>query len=508
MSTSKLIAKNTAFLYVRMLLTMGVTLFTSRIVLNALGVQDYGVYSIVGGIVTLFSFFNSAMTSATQRFLIFDIGKNDLVQLKKTFNATLNIHITIGVLFFLLAETLGLWFVNNKLNLPLDRMSAVNWVYQFSIFTFLVGTIQVPYDALIIAREKMNVYAYMSIVEVFLKLIIVYVLVVFDIDKLIFYSFLLFLVSFISSNAHKIYCKVYFKETKYKFYYEKELYGKLISFSGWSLFGNIAGVARGQGSNILLNIFFGAVLNAAYGISMQVQSAVYIFVTNFQMAVNPQIIKQYALGNKEQLLNLIFQSAKFSYFLMLIIACPIIYNIDFILQLWLKTPPKYTSEFVVLCLINILIDCVSGPLVTGAQATGVIKWYQIIIGTFIFLCLPISYLFLKSYNDPTVIFIVIIVINSVTLLGRLLFLKFLIDLNLQSFLLKVLSKILIVTLIILLFSHYIVISMSNPYLNFFAKSLFLTSINLMSIYFIGLNNNERNFIGSFFKRKPQGETYI
>lgn len=500
MSTSKQIAKNTAFLYVRMLLTMGVTLFTSRIVLNALGVHDYGVYSVVGGIVTLFSFFNSAMTSATQRFLTFDIGMNDLEQLKKTFNATLNIHIAIGVFFLLLAETLGLWFVNNKLNLPLERMAAVNWVYQFSILTFLVGTIQVPYDALIIAREKMNVYAYMSIVEVFLKLIIVYVLVVFDIDKLIFYSFLLFLISFISSNAHKIYCKIYFEETKYKFYYEKELYGKLISFSGWSLFGNIAGVARGQGSNILLNIFFGTVLNAAYGISMQVQSAVQIFVTNFQMAVNPQIIKQYALGNKEQSLNLIFQSSKFSYFLMFIIACPIIYNIDFILQLWLKNPPRYTSEFIVLCLINILIDCVSGPLVTGAQATGVIKWYQITIGTFIFLCLPISYLFLKSYKDPTVIFIVIIVINTVTLLGRLLFLKFLINLNIQPFLLKVLSKILIVTFILLLSSHYIVISISNPYLNFFVKSLFLTSINLISIYFIGLNNSERNFICSFLKR--------
>ncbi|RTZ07239.1 lipopolysaccharide biosynthesis protein [Flavobacterium sp. GSP27] len=507
MSSSKLIAKNTAFLYIRMLLTMGVTLFTSRIVLNALGIQDYGIYSIVGGIVTLFSFFNSAMTAATQRFLTFDIGKNDLEQLKKTFNATLNIHISIGVLFFLLAETFGLWFVNNKLNLPVNRMSAVNWVYQFSIFTFFVGTIQVPYDALIIAREKMKVYAYMSIVEVFLKLIIVYILVVFDIDKLIFYSFLLFLVSFISSNAHKIYCKVYFKETKYKFYYEKELYGELISFSGWSLFGNIAGVARGQGSNILLNIFFGTLLNAAYGISMQVQSAVHVFVTNFQMAVNPQIIKQYALGYKEQSLNLIFQSSKFSYFLMFIIACPIIYNIDFILQLWLKNPPRYTSEFVVLCLINILIDCVSGPLVTGAQATGVIKWYQITIGTFIFLCLPISYLFLSRYNDPTVIFIVIIVINSITLLGRLLFLRFLIDLNLHSFFQKVLLKIFIVTIILVLSSHFIFISISNPYFNFFVKSLFYTSINLTSIYFIGLSNNERNFIRSFFKSKLKKKTY-
>jgi len=434
MSTSKLIAKNTAFLYIRMLFSMGVTLYTSRIVLNALGVIDYGIYSVVGGIVTLFSFFNSAMTSATQRFLTFDIGNNDSIQLKKTFNATINIHIVIGVLFFLLAETVGLWFVNNKLNLPIERMSAINWVYQFSIFTFLVSTIQVPYDAFIIAKEKMKVYAYMSIVEVFLKLIIVYLIFVFNIDKLIFYSFLLFLVSFISSTVHKLYCKNYFEETIYRFHYEKGLYIKLISFSGWNLFGNIAGVVRGQGSNILLNIFFGTALNAAYGISLQVQSAVQIFVANFQLAVSPQIIKQYALGNDKQLFNLIFQSAKFSYFLMFIIACPIIFNIDFILHLWLNTYPKYTSEFVVLCLINILIDCVSGPLVTGAQATGNIKWYQIILGTFIFLSLPISYLLLRTYKDPSMIFIVIIIINTISLFGRLLFLKFLMDLNISEFL--------------------------------------------------------------------------
>lgn len=501
MSTSRLIAKNTAFLYVRMLLTMGVTLFTSRVVLNVLGMVDYGIYSLVGGIVVLFSFFNSAMTSATQRFLSFDIGKNDLIQLKKTFNATLNIHIGISILFFLLAETIGLWFINYFLKLPDARMSAVNWIYQFSILTFLLSIIQVPYDALIISKEKMNIYAYMSIFEVFLKLIIVYLLVVFDADKLILYSILIFLVSFISNMTRKIYCKIYFKETKYFFCYDKELYRKLISFSGWSLFGNIAGVARGEGSNILLNIFFGATLNATYGISMQVQSAVQIFVSNFQMAVNPQIIKQYANGNKEKSLSLIFQSSKFSYFLMLLIGCPIIYNIDYILQLWLINPPKYTAIFVVLCLINILIDCISGPLVMGAQAVGFIKWYQITIGTLIFLCLPISYFALKVFYDPKVIFMVIIIINLFSLFGRLLFLKFLINLNLQSFFLEVLSKILMVTLIITVFGCFNKFSITNPNMNFFFKSIFITVINLTSIYFVGLNHNERKFLLSFFKKQ-------
>ena len=501
MSTSKAIIKNTLFLYIRMFLTMGVSLYTSRVILNSLGVQDYGVYSVVGGIVTLFSFFNSAMTSATQRFLAFDIGANDIEQLKKTFNATLNIHIGISILVLALAETIGLWFVNYKLNLPLDRMLAVNWVYQFSVLTFLLGIIQVPYDALIIARERMNIYAYMSIVEVILKLAIVYLLVVFAFDKLILYSGLLFLVSFFVRSGHKIYCKINFEESKYKFYFEKDLYKKLISFSGWSLFGNIAGVARGQGSNILLNLFFGTVLNAAYGISMQVQGTVQTFVINFQMAVNPQIIKQYASGNKEQCLKLIFQSAKFSYFLMFIIACPILFNIDFVLELWLKNPPKYTSIFVILSVINLLIDCISGPLMIGAQASGNIKWYQITLGSFIFLCLPISYFFLKSYNDPKIIFIVIIAVNTISLVGRLLFLNKLINLDIQSFVLKVLLKIVIVTAILVSLHHFINISIQNKYINFFIKSSYLTLINIVSIYFIGFDKSERNLILTFIKRK-------
>ena len=501
MSANKTIAKNTAFLYIRMLVTMAVTLYTSRVILNTLGVEDYGTYSIVGGIVTMFSFFNSAMTSATNRFLAFDIGKNDLVQLKKTFNATLNIHIVIALLIFLLAETVGLWFVNYRLNLPLHRMNAVNWVYQFSVFTFLLGIIQVPYDALIVAREKMSIYAYMSIAEVVLKLLVVYLLVVFDYDKLIFYAVLLFLLSFITRSVHKIYCKVNFEESKYQFYYEKELYKKLLSFSGWSLFGNLAAVARGQGSNILLNIFFGTVVNAAYGISMQVQSAVQVFVTNFQMAVNPQIIKHYSAGNKEESLKLIFQSSKISYFLMFLIVSPIIYNIDFILGLWLKTAPNYTSSFVVLCLVGILIDSVSGPLMIGAQATGNIKWYQIVLGSFIFLCLPISYLILKNYDDPRVIFYVIVAVNMISLLGRLLFLRVLMNLDIKSFFINVIFKIILVTTTLLVVLQFFVFAMTNPFIEFIIKCASIMFLSILLIYFLGLNTAERSFLLSFIKNR-------
>jgi O-antigen/teichoic acid export membrane protein len=493
---NKRIAKNTFILYIRMFFTMGVSLYTSRVVLNTLGIEDYGVYSIVGGIVTLFSFFNSAMTSATQRFMAFDIGKNDLEQLKKTFNTTLNIHIGISILVLVLAETIGLWFINYKLNLPLGRMTAVNWVYQFSVFTFLLGIVQVPYDSLIVAREKMDIYAYMSFVEVFLKLLIVYLLVVFPLDKLILYAGLLFIVSFIVRMGHMQYCKRYYEESKYQFYFDKSFYKILLSYSGWSLFGNIASVARGQGSNILLNLFFGTVLNAAYGISLQVQGTVQAFVTNFQMAVNPQIIKLYAAGNEQQCLKLIFQSAKFSYFLMFIIVCPIIYNIDFVLELWLKKPPAYTSLFIVLCLINLLIDCISGPLMIGAQATGNIKWYQIIIGTLIFINLPVAYILLKIYKNPELIYYSSIVISLLSLVFRLFFLKNMMKFPVIDFLYNVVFRIIFVTILVVLMNYFLFkqLSIANKIAYFFLNTTMSTVLNIVLIFVIGINVEEKKSI--------------
>ena len=291
MSTTKTIAKNTVFLYIRMFLTMGVSLYTSRVVLNTLGVEDYGIFSVVGGIVVLFGFFNAAMSSATQRYLAFDIGKKDDQRLHKTFNVTFIIHIGIALLIFLLAETIGLWYVNNRLNVPDTRMTAVNWVYQFSILTSLVGVMQVPFNALIIARERMNVFALLSIIDVILKLGVVYLLLIVTFDKLILYSILVFTVSLLVALGYRLYCYKHFRESSLKWYKDKAYYKELLSYSGWNLFGNIAAVARGQGINLVLNVFFGTVVNAAYGITMQIQNSVRIFVNNFQLAVNPQIIK-------------------------------------------------------------------------------------------------------------------------------------------------------------------------------------------------------------------------
>ena len=503
MSSSKTIAKNTLFLYIRMFFTMGVSLYTSRVVLQTLGINDYGVYVIVGGVVTLFSFFNSAMSSATQRFLSFDIGKNDEVKLKQTFNATLNIHIGIGVLILILAETIGLWFVNYRLNVPVEKMNTINWVYQFSIFTFLIGVVQVPYNALIKARERMNIYAIFSIVEVFLKLLVLYLLVISPFPKLNTYAGLIFAVSFLVTSFYKFYCKRNFKESTYAFYYEKELYRTLFSYSGWNLFGNIAAVARGQGINVLLNLFFGTLVNAAYGITMQVQGAINVFVINFQMAVNPQIIKNFATGNTVQSVKLIFQSAKFSYFLMLIIVMPVIFNVDYILKLWLLNPPKYASLFVVLSLINVLIDCVSGPLMTGIQATGKIKWYQIIVGSLIFLNLPIAYVLLKIYGRPELVYYSSMLISIIAFIIRLYYIKNSLKMSIPDFFRQVILKLFIVSSIVLLMIsvlNRIPINLTE-FQSFITRAIYIIVSTILAVIVFGISKNERLFIKQIVFKK-------
>lgn len=482
---------------------MGVGLYTSRVVLNTLGIEDYGIYNIVGGVVVLFGFFNSAMSSATQRFLSFDIGKNDNIKLNKTFNTTLNIHFLIAIIVLILAESIGLWFVNYKLNLPEERMNAVNWVYQFSVFTFLFGIIQVPYNALIIARERMNIYAYISIFEVIFKLIIVYLLVIIDLDKLILYSALLFGIAFFVRFFEKNYCKKHFEESKYEFYYDKTYTKTLLMYSGWSLFGNVAAIGRSQGINILLNLFFGTFINASYGIATQLQGVVNTFVSNFQMAVNPQIVKKYAAGELKESIKLICQTAKMSYFIMFLIACPIIFNVDFVLELWLKNPPIYTSMFVVLSLVNVLIDSISGPLMIGAQASGNIKWYQITIGSFILLCVPLSYLLLKIYNNPNLVFYVIIGINLISLFLRVLFLRKLINLDVAVFLKDVLLPITAVTLAFLGIYYFFInytLDIQTPSISFLYKAGLSVVLNLFLIFFIGMSKSERIFLINFIQK--------
>lgn len=497
MSGSKTIAKNTLFLYFRMLLVMAVSLFTSRIVLRELGVSDYGVYSLVGGIVAMFGFFNSAMSSATQRYLSFDIGKANPQKLQKTFSATLTIHTGIAVLVLILAETLGLWYINYKMVFPPERTFAVNVVYQFSILSFLLGIIQVPYNALIIARERMNVYAYVSVLEVSLKLIIVFLLVYFGSDKLITYAILTFLVSFIIRIVYQVYCRRNFKESKYRFEYDKTYYRELMSYSGWNLFGNIAAVARGQGNNIVLNLFFGVIANAAYGITMVVQGAVSAFITNFMVAVNPQITKTFAKGDLGSMHRLINRSSKFSFLLALLLISPIILHIEFILKLWLVNPPKFSAEMISVALLCMLVDTLSGPLMTGIQATGKIKSYQAVVGILVFLNLPISYLILK-FNlsaSPVIIFKVWLGISLVSLFLRLYYLKIQANYSLRSFFKEVLLQVIGIAVLSYSIGYGVTFLFEEiTILNVIIQSILYLGVLVFAVYFLILNQNEKQFI--------------
>ena len=498
MSSTKNIAKNSLFLYSRMLLNMLVGLFTAGIVLNTLGITDYGIYNIVGGFVTMFSFLNSSMSSATQRFLSFDLGKNDREQLRKTFSTTVTIHFGIAFIIVLALETFGLWYINSKLNVPQERMSAVNIIFQFSVLSSFFSIIQVPYNAMITAHEKFNVYAYISFLEIALKLVILFLITHIDYDKLVLYSFLIFISSFIIRMIYRIYCRSNFPESRYSFYFDKAYFKTLLSFTGWNLFGNIAGIARGQGNNLLLNIFFGTVMNAAYGIAMQIQNLVTVFVSNFQTAVNPQIVKTYSNNEHEKTLFLIKESAKLSYFLMLIISLPILYNLNFILTLWLKEFPTYTLDFIYLSIVGVLIDTISNPLMMGARATGRIKYYQIVIGSLIFLCFPLSYFGLRFTKDPTIVFVIIIGINILSLGFRLYFLQKIMKLSAVSFLKDVLIKISLCTSVILIFQYllYKELGVADSIISLLYLSGIITIVSIAVIYILGLSAKEIKFIKS------------
>lgn len=392
-----------------MFLSMLVSLYTSRIVLNTLGVEDFGIYNVVGGIVVMFSFLNGAMATATQRFLSFEIGRHDFSKLKKIFSVSVTIHILIALVIVLIAETFGLWFLNTKMNIPAERMEAAQWVYQFSVLSCAISVSQVPYNATIIAHEKMNVYAYVSIAEVSLKLIIVFLLVWIGIDKLKLYAILIFSVSLIITAFYYTYCKHKFKECHYSFYWDKSLFSSLINFSGWYLLGNLAWMTMGQGLNILLNIFFGPIINTAWGIAFQINAVINGFVSNIRMAINPQIVKSYAAGDVIYMHKLVFESAKYSFYLLLLLTLPFILETNTILHIWLKMVPDYAIIFCQLVLINSLIQCFDGSFGMVFQAIGKIKENQLLGGLTYLFVLPTSYVLLKNGNPPETIFYVQII---------------------------------------------------------------------------------------------------
>ena len=499
---NKRIAKNTLLLYFRMLLTIVVGLYTSRVVLNTLGVSDYGVYNVVGGIVAMLSFLNSALSAASQRFLAFELGRGDLSRLRKIFCTSVTIHVALAVIIFIIAETIGLWFVNAYLNIDADRMVAANWVYQFSIFTFMLTVVSVPYNACIIAHEHMNAFAYVSILEVTLKLLIVYLLLVINCDKLITYGILVFGVALIVRLTYGIYCKHHFRECSYRFAFERHLAKEMFAFAGWSVIGNIGFTFKDQWANIILNLFFGTTVNAARGIAMQVNGILLNFSNNFMIALAPQITKQYASGNKTQCIQLVYAGSRYSFYLLTLVAIPVIINTDYILNLWLGIVPEFTAEFMQLSLIASLINSMAIPLVIAIQATGQIKVFQIII-CMIMLCeLPLAYLILYFGGSPYMAMCPTVFVTFVGLFARFLILKRLVPrYDLKYFTFAIVVKNLSLGFLCFCFSSFIHRMLGGGLFAFVSSSAISCFIVLIVFYSLGLTVSERMVVRKKMKSK-------
>lgn len=491
---NKRIAKNTLLLYARMLLTMVVSLYTSRIVLNTLGIEDYGIYNVVGGVVAMFGFLNSAMASSTQRYITFELGRNDLKQLSKVFNISVYIHACISAIILTLAETIGLWFLYNKMSIPIERMDAALWVYQGAIASTIVLIMSVPYNAIIIAHEKMSTFAYISILEVVLKLLIVYLLLIGNFDKLKLYAILMFCVQLIIRLIYGNYCKHHFAETKFYLYKDWKLFKSMLAFAGWNLWGNCAAIAFTQGVNILLNIFFSPVVNAARGIAVQVQGAVSQFSNNFQTALNPQITKSYATGDYTYMHKLIFRSSKFTFFLLLLLSFPILLETETILTIWLQNVPEYTVNFLRLILCVTLIDATANPLMISAAATGKVRRYQSIVGGILLSILPISYIVLKLGGHPESVFIVHLSVCIVAFITRLYIIKPMIQLNLNQYFKEVIIKCFIVSFTALIIPLILTYCMDKSIINFILICISCIVCVAFSTYYLGFDLNERNFI--------------
>lgn len=503
-SNSKRIAKNTLLLYFRMILIMVVSLYTSRIILNELGVEDFGIYNLVAGVVILFSFLSNAMITATQRYLSIAIGKKDEKYIQAVFSTSLLSHFFLIFFIFLAAETIGLWLINAKLEIPADRMSATNFVYQLAILTTCVNIIRIPYNASIIANERMSFFAYVSIVETFLKLAVVWALAITPDDKLVIYSFLLLLVAIVIDIAYWYYCQRFLLANKFYLKTNKKLFVELTSFSVWNLFGGLADIGYKQGTNIILNLFWGVSINAVLGITNQIRNALVPFIGNLQLAVNPQMVKSYALGDYEYFKILVYRISKYSYFLMLIIVFPIIFNIDLILELWLKNPPEHTAIFAILTSVYCLVDSLTGPLWAAMQAGGKIKRFQIVTGICLLLNLPVSYLFLMYGYAPSVVLIIQIVITGFTVGVRVLFVKYYLQFSIRNYVREVIFPIVFVTALSLPIALYIYAETGGYY----RLLLFILFVPMMCyiIYVCGTCKSEKEMVmrsirTKFLKRK-------
>ncbi len=496
---NRLIIKNSILLYFRMFFLMFISLYTSRIVLDVLGIDDFGIYNVVGGIVVLFTFLNNAMSSATQRYLTYELGRGNLFEIRRVFETSFLIHLIIALCVIILSETIGLYFFYEYMNIPIDRMDAAFWVFQCSVLSTAILILTVPYTATIIAYEKMQTFAYISILEVILKLLIVYVLMSVSFDKLKIYAFLMLAVQLVVSFIYHIYCKKRFDTISYNISINRALFKNMTSFALWNLIGNISAIAFTQGINVLLNVFFGPALNAARGIAVQVQTSVNGFCYNFQTALNPQITKTFASGEKESMFTLICRSSKFSFYLLYIVSLPLLLETSYVLELWLKEVPDCTVVFVRLMLCISLIESLANPIMISVMATGKIKTYQLIVGGILLLIVPFSYIALKITNLPAIVFVVHLFMAIIAQMGRLYFMRILLGFSLKIYFRQVFYKIILISIISVVLP--VVISNTLQYGLFRVVLVVVTSILSVcfSVMIFGLENEEKKFLYSKLK---------
>lgn len=495
-SDNKRVAKNTLVLYFRMLFMMLIGLYTSRINLQSLGVEDFGIYSVVGGIVVMFSIINGSITASISRFLTFEIGTGNMEKLKKVFSTSVTIQIGISLLILLLAETIGLWFLNHKMVIPESRMYAANWVYQFSIMTFILNLISMPYNACIVAHEKMSAFAWITIYDAIAKLLIAWLTFIAPMDKLIFFSGFIVFIAFTQRMIYTSYCIRHFEECHYKFLIDKELINKMSGFAGWTLIGSSSAILRDVGGNIVINLFCGPIVNAARAIANRINSAVLGFAGSFMTAINPQITKSYASGDYEKMMGTIYKGAKFSFFLLLLLGLPVIMESEYIIHLWLGQVPEHTVLFVQLTILYAMSESISNPLVTAMLATGKIRNYQIVVGGLQMLNLPISYICLRLGCIPESVIIVAIILSQCCFAARIYMLRPMIHLNATDYVKKVYLRILFTLIIAFILPMIIKYGMDNSLLSFFTILSVSFISACISILYIGCNDKERCFIYS------------
>ncbi|CCY49891.1 uncharacterized protein BN523_02212 [Bacteroides sp. CAG:189] len=490
------IAKNTILLYIRMIILMAVSLYTSRVVLEVLGVEDYGLYNVVGGVVTMFTFLSSAMGNSTQRYITYALGKGKLNELQKTFSTTCLIHWLLAAIVLILSETVGLWFLINKMVIPADRLVAAHWVYQFSILACIVSIVSIPYNALVIAHEKMGTFAFLSLFYAFAKLGIAYIIMFTRYDQLVFYAGLLLAVQLLDRVFYQIYCKKQFCESRNINMRNITQLREMTSFAGWSILPNLATVCYSQGINILLNIFFGPAINAARGISVQVQGVVKNFVSNFQIAVSPQIIKAYASNDKGRLHALVFKSSKMSFYLLLCMALPILIEAEYILGVWLKEVPDHTASFLRLIILAIILDPLANPLSVANNATGNIKKFKIWESSICLSVIPIGYLFLEMGFESEVVFVIQIVLSVIVQIARISLSRKDIDFSYFDYLKNVVFYISLVSLVSPILPLFIYFRLPVGFFSFSLVSVLSVISVCICAYLLGLNMNERHAINS------------